>query len=131
VFAYQRPTPALWLTFHAIRVLRFWPQASATVVRYSIRRSDEQPFYHPVVRFQTADGCQVLTISNSGWWTRRWPIGAVLPVRYNSANPRWIEVISVSNLWGFALPLVVFGFLAFVAVMLLGLPKLGLHGVFP
>jgi hypothetical protein len=120
----------VWTAFHAVRVTLYWPRTWATVVRYSIRRHDGQPFYHPVVRFQTTDGRPVLAIANSGWWTRRWSIGASLPVRYRSTDPRWIEIVLPSNLWGFSIPLLIFGFLGFLALMIFGLPQFGLHGMF-
>jgi hypothetical protein len=113
----------VWMAFHAVRVALYWPKASARIVRYSIRRYETQPFYHAVVQFETANGQAVTTISNTGSWRRRWPTGSVISVKYHPENPRWIEIVSRSNLWGFGAPLYVLGFLLFMAFIMYGLPR--------
>lgn len=86
----------VWSTYHAIRVMFWWPVATAQILRYQIKRRIDQeggqPFYHPVVRFETADGQQILTISYSGTWRRRWSAGQTVSLYYNPANPLWVEI---------------------------------------
>ncbi len=80
------------LTCHAVRVMLWWPVATAQIVRYRIRRNDGQPFYQAVVRFETADGRQILTVCNSGYCYRRWSAGQTVSLYYNPANPLWVEI---------------------------------------
>jgi len=114
---------ATWLTFHAIRVVSRWPRAAATVVRYTIRRNEGQPFYYPVVKFTAHDGKPIVAIWNSGYWRRYWPTGPVVSVRYAPRNPRWVEILVPSNLWGFALPVSITGFLLFIVLTSYVVPK--------
>ena len=74
-------TLAAWMTYHAIRVVAYWPRASATVVRYTIRRYEgQQPFFHAVVRFRTHDGKPIVAIWNGGYWRRYWATGTTVAV---------------------------------------------------
>jgi uncharacterized protein DUF3592 len=114
---------AAWMTFHAIRVVTRWPRASATIVRYAIRRYDKQPFYHAVVKFTSHDGKPIVAIWSSGYRRRYWPRGTVVPVRYAPQNLRWIEILVPSNLWGFVLPFFLNCFLLFILLIGYMLPK--------
>ena len=92
-----------WSTFHAVRLTFWWPKASAQVVRYWITRSEDrsdgQRFFHPVIRFETADGRAVTTISSWGWWRRPWPVGHTVSVHYNPTNPWRAEIRCFANMW--------------------------------
>jgi hypothetical protein len=109
-----------WAVFHAVRQTFWWPKASARILRYWITRSGDepegQPFFHPVVRFETEDGCLVTTISSWGSWRRPWPIGHIVSVRYHPNNPRRAEVTCIANVWG--IPLTVVGLLAILALIM-------------
>ena len=115
-----------WSTFHAVRLTFWWPRASARIVRYWITRSEDQPdgqrFFHPVVRFETADGRAVITISSWGCWRRPWPVGHIVSVHYNPTNPRWAEIRCFANVW--QMPLIFVGFAAVLGLVLwfFGLP---------
>jgi len=99
-----------WSAYHAVRLTFRWPKTSARIVRYWITRSEDKPngqrFFHPVVKFQTADGRVVVAISSWGSWRRPWPVGRIVSVHYNPANPRWAEICCFANVWGMPLTFV-------------------------
>jgi hypothetical protein len=103
-----------------LRTVLHSPKVSATLVRYEITRSegkaDGQPFYHPVVQFETEEGQFLIATSSWGNWREPWPIGQVLQVRYKPANPQIIEVECFGNVWG--LPLTVGALLIMTSVVL-------------
>jgi hypothetical protein len=103
-----------WSVYHAFRLALWWPKTSARIVRYWITRSESKPhgqkFYHPVVRFEVADGSRVTTISSWGSWRRSWPVGTTVYVHYDPANPRRVEIRCIGSVWG--IPLTVTGLVA-------------------
>jgi hypothetical protein len=89
-----------------VRLTFFWPKALARIERYDVRRSDgrtSQPFYHPVLRFETASGQPVVTISSFGSWRRPWNRGDTVTVHYHPAEPHWAEIATIFNIWGMPL----------------------------
>lgn len=96
-----------WSTFHSVRVVTCWTQVPAQLVRYWIVRSEGKPdgqrFFRVVFRFTTCGGRLITTISTFGTWRKRWPVGTVVPVRYNPNNPRLIEAASFADMWGIPL----------------------------
>jgi len=116
--------------FHALRQIWYWPKTTAHVVRYCIKRDkgpenkgpenkgpeNAQPFYHPVLRFETIDGQPVTTISSCGWWRRPWPSGDIVRVRYNPHNPKWAEIDCFTNIWG--MPVTFLGLSAVIGVVM-------------
>ena len=121
---------AAWAAFHAVRQLLYWPKVPATILRYWITRSSEgssfdttakgQPFYHAVLRFETQDGQLITTVSHEGYWRKRWPVGHRLSIRYNPANPLWVEIASFWSLWG--LPLTIIALFLWFALIFWWLP---------
>jgi hypothetical protein len=105
-----------WQAYHAV----WWPKTSARIVRYwTTGRKDEpggQRFYHPVVKFETADGRAVVAISSWGSWRRPWPVGRLVSVHYNPTNPRWVEIRCFANLWG--IPLTLLGLTAITGLLM-------------
>jgi hypothetical protein len=87
---------ACWCTFHEIRQLACWPKVPGRILRYWIKRNDARPhgqrFFHPVIRFTVVGGVTVTTLTDSGYWRRRWRLGHVVYVRYNPTNPKWAEL---------------------------------------
>ena len=88
-----------WSIFHAIRQIFYWPNSSAVVLRYTIKRSDGQPFYYPVLRFSTASGQTITTISDWRSSRRVWRYGETITIRYNPANAQWAEIATFENIW--------------------------------
>jgi hypothetical protein len=113
----------IWFLLYAVRVTLYWPQASARVVRYSIHRHEGQAFYHPVVRFCTADGRRTTAISNSGWWLPTWTRGTVVSLPYHPHDPRWVEIVSPRNLGGFLPALALLGVLAWLGFLMFVFPR--------
>ena len=110
----------VWSGYHAVKMTFWWPKASARIVRYWITRSEDKPdgqrFFHPVVKFETADGRPVVAISSWGSWRRPWPVGCIVSVHYNPTNPRWAEIRCFANLW--QMPLIFVGFTALLGLVL-------------
>ena len=110
----------VWSGFHAVKTTFWWPNASARIVRYWITRSEDKPngqrFFHPVVRFETADGRPVAAISAWGSWRRPWPVGRIVSVHYDPTNPRRAEIRCFVNLW--QMPLTFVGFTAVLGLVL-------------
>lgn len=106
--------------YHALRVTFRWPRALARIAGYRVTRSEHEPhgqkFYHPVVRFETADGLPVIATSDWGSWRKPWPVGHVVFVYYNPANPRWVEIGSIACVWG--IPLTLAGLISFLTVFM-------------
>jgi hypothetical protein len=102
-----------WSLYHAIRQILVWPKTKAVVLRYCIRRSENkpsgQPFYHPVLRFDTQDARSITTISSWGSWRRVWPQGATIVIRYNPTNPKWAEIATFVNIWVMPLTFLILG----------------------
>lgn len=77
---------------------------SASQSRIPVARSEDKPhgqrFFHPAVKFETADGRAVVTISSWGWWRRPWPVGHIVSVHYKPTNPRWAEIRCFANVCG-------------------------------
>jgi hypothetical protein len=115
-----------WSIYHAVRVAFWWPRVSARVVRYWITRSEDRPdgqrFFHPVVRFVTADGRAVITISSWGSWRRPWPVGQVVSVHYNRTNPRCAEIRCFANVWQMPLTFVGLAVVLGLVLWFFGLP---------
>ena len=109
-----------WAAYHAVRLTFWWPKTSARIVRYWITRSEDKPdgqrFYHPVVKFETADGRAVVAISSWGSWRRPWPVGRLVSVHYNPTNPRWAEIRCFANVWG--IPLTLLGLTAIIGLLM-------------
>jgi hypothetical protein len=97
------PAATCWSFYHAIRQTRFWPQASAVVLRYCIKRHEGQAFFHPVLRFELPDSSSITTISNWGSWRRPWKNGDAVTVRYDPSNPRKAEIATFWVAWGLPL----------------------------
>ncbi len=118
-----------WSVYHAFRLTLWWPKTSARIVRYWITRSESKPhgqkYYHPVIRFEMADGSRVITISRRGSWRRPWPVGRMVNVHYNPANPYWAEVRCIGSVWG--IPLTVTGLAAALALFAWLWHYIGLH----
>jgi hypothetical protein len=112
-------TVGCWSVFHAIRLTFWWPKTSARIVRYWIKRENNQPnkqrFFHPVIAFKTADGRVILAISPWGSWRKPWPAGSVVSVCYNQTNPHWAEIRCFANVWG--MPLTFLGLTAFIVLL--------------
>jgi hypothetical protein len=97
------PAATCWSFYRAMRQTLFWPQAQAVVMRYYIRRNEAQAFFHPVLRFELPDGSTITTISRFGSVRRRWKSGDAVPVRYDPANPRSVEIATFILVWGLPL----------------------------
>lgn len=113
-----------WSAYRAVRRTFWWPKASARIVRYWITRSEDKPdgqkFFHPVVKFDTADGRVAVAISSWGSWRRPWPVGHAVSVHYNPTNPARAEIHCFANMWG---PLLTCVALLVFSLVLLGLFK--------
>jgi hypothetical protein len=97
------PAATAWAFYRAIRQTLFWPQAQAVVMRYFIRRNNDQAFFHPVLRFVLPDGRTITTISRLGSVRRRWRNGDPVTVRYDPANPCRAEIATFILVWGLPL----------------------------
>src|SRR5262245_28885768 len=108
-----------WSLFHAIRQTFFWPKASASIVRYCVKRSEDRPnaqtFYHPVLRFEASGRGPITTISHWGLSWRPWKTGTTVEVHYNPAQPQWAEIASFAIVWG--TPLTFLGLTIAMAVL--------------
>jgi hypothetical protein len=102
----------VWSGFHAVKTTFWWPKASARIERYWITRSEDKPngqrFFHPVVKFETAEGSPVVAISAWGSWRRPWPVGRIVSMHYDPTNPRRAEIRCFANLWQMPLTFVEF-----------------------
>jgi len=109
-----------WSVYHAVRLTFWWPRASARIMRYWITRSEDKPrgqrFFHPMIKFETADGRPVVAISSWGSWRRPWPVGRLVCVHYNPTNPRWAEIRCFENAWG--MPLIFVGLTAIFGLVM-------------
>jgi len=116
--------------FHAFRQIWYWPKTRGRIMRYCIKRGQgreggvredggqetEQPFYHPVVRFETIEGQPVTALSGCGWGWRPWSRGDTVSVRYNPRNPKWAEIACFTNMW--AMPATFLGLAAVIGALI-------------
>jgi Protein of unknown function (DUF3592) len=102
-------------------LLKSGARAQGTVVGAVQKTSDEDTYYHPRVRFTTADGRTVVFTSAFGSQIEP-DVGDLVPVRYRPASPEqaeadsatmWILPAAVGSLFG--LGLLVAGIVAILA----------------
>jgi hypothetical protein len=105
---------AVLLASRSVRRLRSWSRVDGTVTgndkqEITFRRghnSNRWAFF-PEIAFTTADGRRT-SFRSRGGGNRAIPIGAVVPVLYDPADPRNAMIAQFGSMWGWALFVSVF-----------------------
>jgi hypothetical protein len=102
----------------ATQTLNFTQDAqrtTGTVVRYYENRQDGRTEYRPVIRFTTTAGDIVSTTEQLPSSSKRFEIGARVPVQYPFGQPMKARVATFTDLWLGAAVAGVVGVLALIA----------------
>lgn len=90
----------------AVWQLATWQRYDAIVVRHHITRSTKgrrrsQAFYHPVVRFRTEEGEDVLRVLHTGTWTTNYDRGTRVVLLGARSTSLWMLIYDFDSLGAF------------------------------
>ena len=90
-------------------------QTTGTVVRYYENQEEGRTVYRPVVRFTTSGGDIVSTTEQLPSSTKRFDVGAQVPVQYPFGQPMKARIATFTDFWLGATVAAAVGVLALIA----------------
>lgn len=104
-----------YLATQTLNFTRDAQQTTGTVVRYYENQEDGRTVYRPVIRFTTTGGDIISTTEQLPSSTRRFAVGAQVPVQYPFGQPMKARIATFTDFWLGATVAAVVGVLALIA----------------